>query len=174
MCAVYVTFRKCAVNGLIKKINYTTKTIEKTIGESRRIKSLPDYFMKNKYSINFVSFYRECEDGDVWYYSTPLQFEELMSSLDKNEMEVALYRELSDYKDEIVRQMELTETITNQIKGNKKSYLEVENGNYTQSILHRTPHSIKNQFIIHPKLVTKKSFFFNLKIKTQFFPTPQN
>ncbi|XP_043274049.1 nucleosome-remodeling factor subunit NURF301 isoform X2 [Venturia canescens] len=69
----------------------------------------------------------ESEDGQVWYYSTPLQFEELMSSLDKNEMEVALYRELSDYKDEIVRQMELTETITNQIKGNKKSYLEVEN-----------------------------------------------
>lgn len=42
-------------------------------------------------------------------------------------MEVALYRELSDYKDEIVRQMELTESITNQFKGNKKSYLEMEN-----------------------------------------------
>ncbi|XP_012274975.1 nucleosome-remodeling factor subunit NURF301 isoform X2 [Orussus abietinus] len=69
----------------------------------------------------------ESEDGDVWYYSTPLQFEELMNSLDYNDMEVALYRELSDYKDEIVRQMELTETITNQYKGNKKSYLEVEN-----------------------------------------------
>ncbi|XP_024944598.1 nucleosome-remodeling factor subunit NURF301 isoform X2 [Cephus cinctus] len=69
----------------------------------------------------------ESEDGDVWYYSTPLQFEELMSSLDRNEMEVALYRELSDYKDEIVRQMQLTESITNQYKGNKKSYLEVEN-----------------------------------------------
>lgn len=43
-------------------------------------------------------------------------------------MEVALFRELSDYKEEIVRQMELTEKITNQYKGNKKSYLEVENG----------------------------------------------
>lgn len=51
-----------------------------------------------------------------------------MNSLDKNEMEVALYRELSDYKDEIKRQMELTETITNQYKGNKKTYLEIENG----------------------------------------------
>lgn len=50
-----------------------------------------------------------------------------MLRLDRNEMEVALYRELSDYKDEIVRQMELTESITNQYKGNKKSYLEVEN-----------------------------------------------
>ncbi|XP_058794232.1 nucleosome-remodeling factor subunit NURF301 isoform X2 [Phymastichus coffea] len=69
----------------------------------------------------------ESEDGEIWYYSTPLQLEELMNSLDKTEMEVALYRELSDYKDEIKRQMELTETITNQYKGNKKSYLEVEN-----------------------------------------------
>ncbi|XP_015431575.1 PREDICTED: nucleosome-remodeling factor subunit NURF301 [Dufourea novaeangliae] len=69
----------------------------------------------------------ESEDGDVWYYSTSLQLEELMLTLDRNEMEVALYRELSDYKDEIVRQMELTESITNQYKGNKKSYLEVEN-----------------------------------------------
>ncbi|XP_031787989.1 nucleosome-remodeling factor subunit NURF301 isoform X3 [Nasonia vitripennis] len=69
----------------------------------------------------------ESEDGEIWYYSSPLQLEELMNSLDKNEMEVALYRELSDYRDEIKRQMELTETITNQYKGNKKSYLEVEN-----------------------------------------------
>lgn len=71
--------------------------------------------------------YSESEDGEVWYYSTPLQLEEVMLFLDRNEMEVALYRELSDYKDEIVRQMELTESITNQYKGNKKSYLEVEN-----------------------------------------------
>lgn len=69
----------------------------------------------------------ESEDGEVWYYSSPLQLEELMLSFDRNEMEVALFRELSDYKEEIVRQMELTEQITNQYKGNKKSYLEVEN-----------------------------------------------
>lgn len=77
----------------------------------------------------FIMFYfSESEDGEVWYYSTSLQLEELMLVLDPNEMEVALCRELSDYKDEIVRQMELTETITNQFKGNKKSYLEIENG----------------------------------------------
>ncbi|XP_011691661.1 PREDICTED: nucleosome-remodeling factor subunit NURF301 isoform X2 [Wasmannia auropunctata] len=69
----------------------------------------------------------ESEDGEVWYYSLALQLEELMLGLDQNEMEVALYRELSDYKEEMVRQMELTETITNQFKGNKKSYLEIEN-----------------------------------------------
>lgn len=71
--------------------------------------------------------FSESEDGEVWYYSTQLQLEELLLLLDQNEMEVALYRELSDYKDEIVRQMELTESITNQYKGNKKSYLEMEN-----------------------------------------------
>ncbi|KAL0125669.1 hypothetical protein PUN28_004623 [Cardiocondyla obscurior] len=70
----------------------------------------------------------ESEDGEVWYYTSPLQLEELMLALDQNELEVALYRELSDYKEEIIRQMELTETITNQFKGSKKSYLEVENG----------------------------------------------
>lgn len=63
----------------------------------------------------------------MWYFSSPLQLEELMLALDPNELEVALYRELSDYKEEIVRQMELTETLTNQFKGNKKSYLEIEN-----------------------------------------------
>lgn len=75
----------------------------------------------------------ESEDGDVWYYSTPLQFEELLSSLDKEELEVALCRELSDYKDEIIRQMELTETLTNQFKGNKKSYLELSNSEILKS-----------------------------------------
>lgn len=77
-----------------------------------------------------IIYYSESEDGEVWYYSTALQLEELMLCLDRNEMEVALYRELSDYKDEIVRQMELTEQITNQYKGNKKSYLEIENSKF--------------------------------------------
>lgn len=70
----------------------------------------------------------ENDDGEVWYYSTRLQFEELLLNLDKDDMEVALCREISDSHDEIIRQMELTETLTNQYKGNKKSYLEVENG----------------------------------------------
>lgn len=74
-----------------------------------------------------ILFFSESEDGEVWYYSSPLQLEELMLVLDQNEMEVALCRELSDSKEDIIRQMELTETITNQFKGNKKSYLEIEN-----------------------------------------------
>ncbi|XP_025834373.1 nucleosome-remodeling factor subunit NURF301 isoform X2 [Agrilus planipennis] len=73
----------------------------------------------------------ESED-EVWYYSTPLQFEEVLKVLDENEMESHLCRELHEYKEEIVRQMELTEKLTNQLKGNKKSYLEFENAKIIQ------------------------------------------
>jgi hypothetical protein len=72
--------------------------------------------------------YSESEDGEVWYYSTAVQLEELLEAIDGENMEVALAREIDDFKDEIVRQMELTEKLTNQNKGNKKSYLDVENG----------------------------------------------
>lgn len=58
--------------------------------------------------------------------------EQLLKALDSTEMEVALCRELQEYKDEIFRQMELTDKLTNQYKGNKKSYLEVENCKYTK------------------------------------------
>lgn len=72
-------------------------------------------------------FHSEAEDGTVWYYSTVVQFEELCSVLDKDEMEAPLYREIVDFKPEICRQMELTEKLTNQLKGGRKSYLEIEN-----------------------------------------------
>lgn len=75
--------------------------------------------------------YSENDNGEIWYYSTSVQLQELLDSLDQNDMEAALYREISDYKDEIIRQMELTEKITNQAKGNKKTYLDAENGNYS-------------------------------------------
>ncbi|XP_069695049.1 nucleosome-remodeling factor subunit NURF301 isoform X3 [Periplaneta americana] len=69
----------------------------------------------------------ESEDGEVWYYSTQVQLEELLECIDKENMEVALAREIGDFKDEIIRQMEITEKLTNMNKGNKKSYLDVEN-----------------------------------------------
>lgn len=70
----------------------------------------------------------ESEQGEIWYYTSPLQFEELLKVLDKDDMESTLCRELQEYKEEIVRQMELTEKLTNQLKGNKKTYLDAENG----------------------------------------------
>lgn len=52
-----------------------------------------------------------------------------MSVLDGGEMEAPLVRELLEMKQEIIRQMDTTERLTNQSKGNRKSYLEVENNN---------------------------------------------
>lgn len=70
---------------------------------------------------------RESVDGESWYYSTPAQLDELLETLDPLEYEAPLCREINEFKEEIIRQMELTEKITNQHKGNKKSYLETEN-----------------------------------------------
>lgn len=76
----------------------------------------------------YLLIFSEDDSGEIWYYSTKHQFEELLKVFDVNDMEATLYREIQDYKDEIYRQMELTEKLTNQLKGNKKSYLDSENG----------------------------------------------
>lgn len=73
---------------------------------------------------------RESVDGESWYYSIPAQLDELLETLDPLEYEAPLCREINEFKEEIIRQMELTEKITNQHKGNKKSYLETENSEY--------------------------------------------
>lgn len=49
--------------------------------------------------------------------------------LDAGDMEAPLVRELLEMKEEITRQMNITERLTDQFKGNRKSYLEVENAN---------------------------------------------
>lgn len=71
-------------------------------------------------------YYSEGQNGEVWYYSTTFQLEEMLKTLDKDDMESQLYRELEEYKEEIVRQMELTEKLTNQLKGNKKTYFDAD------------------------------------------------
>ncbi|XP_050310711.1 nucleosome-remodeling factor subunit NURF301 isoform X3 [Anthonomus grandis grandis] len=79
----------------------------------------------------------ESQEGEIWYYSIPVQFEELLKSLDKDDMEAELYRELSDYKEEIIRQMELTEKLTNQLKANKKTYFDAEQAAILKEIKER-------------------------------------
>lgn len=75
----------------------------------------------------------ETEDGsETWYYSTEAQFESVLCKLDPNDLEKQLYKEMTEYKDEIVKQMQLTESLTNENKGNKKSYLEIENERITK------------------------------------------
>lgn len=71
----------------------------------------------------------ETEDGtELWYYSTEAQFENVVSKLDAEDMEKQLCKEITDFKEEIVKQMQLTESITTEEKGNKKSYFENEHG----------------------------------------------
>lgn len=77
----------------------------------------------------------ETEEGDrVWYYSTVDQFEQLLSRLDADDMELSLCRELADLKEEIERQMEITEALTNENKGSKRSFIEVENAKIREQL----------------------------------------
>ncbi|XP_035706567.1 nucleosome-remodeling factor subunit NURF301 isoform X3 [Folsomia candida] len=72
----------------------------------------------------------ESEDGSsVWYYSTPLQVEELLYRLDEEGYEAELVENIRNCKDEIVRQMEVTEQITEQSNSllHRKTYIEAEN-----------------------------------------------
>ncbi|XP_023219466.1 nucleosome-remodeling factor subunit BPTF-like isoform X2 [Centruroides sculpturatus] len=66
-------------------------------------------------------------DDDVYYYSTKLQFQELMEVLDPFDFEAELYKNIEEIKEDVLRQMEITEKLTSNAKGNKKSYFEVEN-----------------------------------------------
>ncbi|KAF7271636.1 hypothetical protein GWI33_015487 [Rhynchophorus ferrugineus] len=87
----------------------------------------------------------ESEDGEVWYYSTSVQFEELLRQFDSEDMESQLFRELQEYKEEICRQMELTEKLTNQYKGAKKTYFDVENANILKAIKEREEKQVEEK-----------------------------
>ncbi|XP_065199486.1 nucleosome-remodeling factor subunit NURF301 [Planococcus citri] len=69
----------------------------------------------------------ESEDGEYWYYSSVPQLDELLETLDSQEYEAGLCREINEFREEIIRQMTITEKLTMQSKGSKKSFLEVEN-----------------------------------------------
>lgn len=70
----------------------------------------------------------ETEDGtNLWYYTTLKQLNYVMSLMDSEDYEYELHKTINDNLDLIQRQMELTEKLTNQLRGNKKSYLEKEN-----------------------------------------------
>lgn len=71
--------------------------------------------------------YRESEN-EVWYYSTQIQFEELLEVLDKNNYEKDLVITLQEFKEDILKHMSITEELTNSHKGNRKSAIEIETG----------------------------------------------
>ncbi|XP_072339822.1 nucleosome-remodeling factor subunit BPTF isoform X10 [Scyliorhinus torazame] len=69
------------------------------------------------------------KDKRVWYYSSKVQLAELIESLDKEYWEYDLCRILEEMRDEIHRHMDITEDLTNKVRGNNKSCLSAANGN---------------------------------------------
>lgn len=78
--------------------------------------------------------FRESET-EVWYYSTKAHLDELISTLDGEEWERDLVYNLIEIKDDITKQMRITEELTNNSKGNKKSTLEIESGEYVKDMV---------------------------------------
>lgn len=68
------------------------------------------------------------DEEDVRYLSIPLQLEELIECLDGDRYEKDLVGCLKEMKDEIVRQMTMTEDLTKENQGSRKSALEIANG----------------------------------------------
>ncbi|XP_017481790.1 PREDICTED: nucleosome-remodeling factor subunit NURF301 isoform X1 [Rhagoletis zephyria] len=76
----------------------------------------------------FVEGQPEYDNGKIWYYSTESKLEQLLNLLDKDDLESGLYNQLTERKDEIIRQMKLTESITKeQNKYQRLSYIDEEN-----------------------------------------------
>ncbi|XP_053954762.1 nucleosome-remodeling factor subunit NURF301 isoform X1 [Anastrepha ludens] len=76
----------------------------------------------------FVEGQPEYDSGKIWYYSTESKLDQLLSIIDKDDLESALYNQLIERKDEIVRQMKLTESITKEHnKYQRLSYIDEEN-----------------------------------------------
>lgn len=73
--------------------------------------------------------FREGEN-EVWYYSTKGQIDELLEVLDQTVWERELSFILSDLRDDISRQMKITEDLTKDKCTNKKSAIDVETGMY--------------------------------------------
>lgn len=64
----------------------------------------------------------------MWYYSTKSHLDELLDTLDGAEWEKDLFSALQEMRDDIVKQMSITEELTNTNKGSKKSTMENEIG----------------------------------------------
>ncbi|KAK3089173.1 hypothetical protein FSP39_001446 [Pinctada imbricata] len=65
-------------------------------------------------------------ENETWYYSNKSQLDELFEVLDRSDLERDLFMTLNDFKEDVVKQMQVTEELTNAHKGNRKSVLEIE------------------------------------------------
>ncbi len=68
----------------------------------------------------------------MWYYSSKDQFQGLMEVLDPEKWETDLIRAINEMKDDIIKQMAITESLTQQHKGTKKAMLDIENSECIQ------------------------------------------
>lgn len=93
------------------------------------------WFISRRIFVEESDIEEEQEDGEgatknrgkTWYFSSPHQLDRLLSILDRTEYEKALCQELINLRPEILRQMAITVSLTNELKSkNQKSYLEVE------------------------------------------------
>ncbi|KAH8303808.1 hypothetical protein KR018_008184 [Drosophila ironensis] len=71
-------------------------------------------------------FVEDQTDCSCWYYSTTSKLKLLLKRMDPEELEARLHAQISERREEIERQMKLTETLTNEHKHSKRSILEIE------------------------------------------------
>jgi len=75
---------------------------------------------------------RESEDGSsVWYYSTLPQLRQLLLSLDGEKYEKDLVQIIEEMREEIDRQMALTEQLTKAVQAGRRSVIDVLNGTFS-------------------------------------------
>ncbi|XP_066291354.1 nucleosome-remodeling factor subunit BPTF-like isoform X2 [Branchiostoma lanceolatum] len=66
-------------------------------------------------------------DTETWYYSTKLQLQELLETLDTQNYERDLCMAVEETKDELVKHMDVTERLTNEARGNQRSIIQSSN-----------------------------------------------
>ncbi|XP_067672997.1 nucleosome-remodeling factor subunit BPTF-like [Haliotis asinina] len=71
-------------------------------------------------------------ENEVWYYSTKAHIDELVEVMDGRDWERDLVSTLHEMRDDISKQMTITEELTNTARGNKKSSIEVETTQLTK------------------------------------------
>ncbi|KAL5018857.1 hypothetical protein ScPMuIL_004579 [Solemya velum] len=84
-------------------------------------------------------------DNEVWYYSTKAQIDELLEAIDSADFERDLFLTITELRDDIIKNMQVTEELTSQNKGSKKSVLELEIVNLTKIQAERAMRKAKEQ-----------------------------
>jgi len=86
---------------------------------------------RNTFLSDCLWWSRESEDGSsVWYYSTTHQLDELVHVLDADRYERDLVQVIGEMREEIDRQMLLTEQLTKAVQAGRKSVIDVLNGTF--------------------------------------------